>query len=47
MLKTVGGHGRIFAAASCAYLVALYTIHLIIPHYQVVATAGIVGVEGA
>ena len=46
ILETVGSYGPIFAVASCAYLVALLTIHLIIPRYQVVATGGTAG-QGA
>lgn len=42
ILETIGSYGPIFAVASCAYLVALLTIHLIIPRYQVVASAGTV-----
>ncbi len=34
ILETVGSYGPIFAVASCAYLVALCTIHLIIPRYE-------------
>ena len=42
ILERIGSYGPIFAVASCAYLVALLTIHLIIPRYQVVASAGTV-----
>jgi len=38
ILETVGSYGPIFLVASCAYLVALFTIHIIIPRYQVVVT---------
>ena len=41
ILETVGSYGPIFAVASCAYLVALATIHFIIPRYQTVDSAAI------
>ena len=41
ILETVGSYGPIFAVASCAYLVALATIHLIIPRYQTVDSVAI------
>ena len=47
ILENIGSYGPIFAVASCAYLVALCAIHLVIPRYQVVTTAGIGRVEGA
>ncbi|WP_336958129.1 MFS transporter [Sphingobium aquiterrae] len=38
ILETVGSYGPIFAVAACAYLVALMTIHLILPRYEGVDT---------
>lgn len=34
ILERIGSYGPIFAVASCAYLVALAIIHLILPRYQ-------------
>jgi ACS family hexuronate transporter-like MFS transporter len=35
ILETVGSYEPIFVVASCAYLVALAVIHLILPRYQI------------
>lgn len=47
ILETVGSFGPIFVVASLAYLIALCTIHLIIPRYQPAITAGASGDQGA
>lgn len=36
ILQTVGSYGPIFAVASCAYLLALAVVHLLVPRYEVV-----------
>jgi ACS family hexuronate transporter-like MFS transporter len=38
-LESIGSYGPIFAVASCAYLIALAVIHLILPRYQPVDSA--------
>ena len=39
ILATVGSYGPIFLVASCAYLLALAAIHLLVPRYESVSTA--------